>query len=277
MKWAGKLVGGVIGAAFGPWGIAIGALLGHQYDAMTTPRARVRGSSRPRRSDSVGEYADIGGRFFGATFQVMGYIAKADGHVSAAEINAARAVMQELKLDSAQVQLAIEHFTRGKAQDFEFDMAVLGLKRACQERPDLLRVFLELQVRAALAGTNLEGPARSILQRCGRLLELSPLELVHIEAVARIRRSSGGSAGGGAGGASTAQEISIDEAYEVLEVASDAPDEDVVKAYRRQLSKHHPDKLKANGLPDSMLEHAKQRTQQIIEAYELIRERRGIA
>jgi DnaJ-domain-containing protein 1 len=27
-------------------------------------------------------------------------------------------------------------------------------------------------------------------------------------------------------------------------------------------------------LPDSMLEHAKQRTQQIIEAYELIRERR---
>ena len=43
----------------------------------------------------------------------------------------------------------------------------------------------------------------------------------------------------------------------------------MAKAYRRQLSKHHPDKLKANGLPDSMLEHAKQRTQQIIEAYEL--------
>jgi DnaJ like chaperone protein len=276
MKWAGKLVGGVIGAAFGPWGIAIGALLGHQYDAMTTPRARVRGGSRQRRADSASEYADIGGRFFGATFQVMGYIAKADGHVSAAEINAARAVMQELKLDSAQVQLAIEHFTRGKAQDFEFDMALLGLKRACQERPDLLRVFLELQVQAGLAGTNLEGPARAILQRCARLLDVSPLELVHIEAVARIRRSSAG-AGGSTGGANAAQQISIDEAYEVLEVASDAPDEDVVKAYRRQLSKHHPDKLKANGLPESMMEHAKQRTQQIIEAYELIRERRGIA
>jgi len=50
-----------------------------------------------------------------------------------------------------------------------------------------------------------------------------------------------------------------------------ASDEDVVKAYRRQLSRHHPDKLKANGLPESMVEHAKQRTQQIIEAYELIR------
>jgi DnaJ like chaperone protein len=50
----------------------------------------------------------------------------------------------------------------------------------------------------------------------------------------------------------------------------------VAKAYRRQLQRHHPDKLKANGLPESMLAHAKQRTQQIIEAWELVRERRGI-
>ena len=52
--------------------------------------------------------------------------------------------------------------------------------------------------------------------------------------------------------------------------------EELSLAYRRQLSRHHPDKLKANGLPESMIEHAKQRTQQIIEAWELVRERRGI-
>ena len=46
----------------------------------------------------------------------------------------------------------------------------------------------------------------------------------------------------------------------------------VVKAYRRQMSRHHPDKLKANGLPESMLERAKERTQQIQAAYELIRD-----
>jgi DnaJ like chaperone protein len=56
-----------------------------------------------------------------------------------------------------------------------------------------------------------------------------------------------------------------------------ASDEEIVKSYRRQLSRHHPDKLKANGLPESMLSHAKQRTQQIIEAYELIRVRRGMS
>ena len=62
----------------------------------------------------------------------------------------------------------------------------------------------------------------------------------------------------------------------MLEVPAAAGDDEIVKAYRRQLSRHHPDKLKANGLPESMIEHAKQRTQQIIQAYEVVRERRGI-
>ena len=62
----------------------------------------------------------------------------------------------------------------------------------------------------------------------------------------------------------------------MLEVAAEASDAEVTKAYRRQLSRHHPDKLQANGLPDSMIEHAKERTQQIIAAWERVRERRGM-
>ena len=70
--------------------------------------------------------------------------------------------------------------------------------------------------------------------------------------------------------------IRVDAAYQILEIDPKASNEEVSKAYRRQLSKHHPDKLKANGLPESMLEHAKQRTQQIIEAFELIKSVRGM-
>ena len=62
----------------------------------------------------------------------------------------------------------------------------------------------------------------------------------------------------------------------MLETTAGASDEEVAKAYRRQLQRHHPDKLKAHGLPESMMAHAKQRTQQIIEAWEIVRERRGI-
>jgi DnaJ like chaperone protein len=97
------------------------------------------------------------------------------------------------------------------------------------------------------------------------------IEYAQIEAVLRIRR---GSFRHHVPMRDTAAQI--EQAYKVLEVSPQASNDEVSKAYRRQLSRHHPDKLKANGLPESMIEHAKQRTQQIIEAWELIKERRGI-
>ena len=110
----------------------------------------------------------------------------------------------------------------------------------------------------------------ALVVRVASRLGITRIELAHIEAALRIRRGS------------FTREPARDamqqlgEAYRVLETPMAASDEDVVKAYRRQLSRHHPDKLKANGLPESMIEHAKQRTQQIIEAYELIRVQRGL-
>lgn len=285
MKWTGKLVGGVIGAAFGPWGVAVGALLGHQYDAHIGAPKRVR-SRRDGRSNGSRSSADVGAvsdRFFATTFQVMGYVAKSDGRVSEAEINAARGVMHSLKLDPVAVRGAIDHFSRGKSARFDLDESVTSLRRACADRPDLLRVFLEIQLEAAIAGTDLQGPARSILHDIAGLLGVSGLELVHMEAVLRIRRAAAGqernqerTSHGGRRTPATSPRMQMVDAYAVLEIESTASNEEVVKAYRRQISKHHPDKLQANGLPESMLEHAKQRTQQIIEAYDLIRERRDL-
>jgi DnaJ like chaperone protein len=197
-------------------------------------------------------------------------VAKADGRVSEREIDAARTVMSDFRLTRPQVDAAIAHFSRGKAQPFDLSRAIFELRRACADRPDLLRIFLEIQLRASLAGCDLAGPARPLLTRIAGMLGVSGLEFAHLEAVLRLRQ---GSARAASGAQSAAR---LDDAYEVLEIAATAADEDVVKAYRRQLSRHHPDKLKANGLPESMLEHAKQRTQQIIEAYEAVRTARGM-
>ena len=87
---------------------------------------------------------------------------------------------------------------------------------------------------------------------------------------------SGPNPPGAAEAARSAQWNEIVNSARVLETTAAASDEEVAKAYRRLLQRHHPDKLKANGLPESMLAHAKQRTQQIIEAWELVREQRGI-
>jgi DnaJ like chaperone protein len=268
MRYTGKVVGGLMGLILGPiWAVA-GVLLGHQIDEHLD-----RQDALPPPGPE--ELAAIGERFFRATFRVMGYLAKADGRISEQEISAARAVMAELRLDSARVQQAIECFTVGKQPGFDLSAELTALGRACGGRPDLVRVFVEIQVRAALSGNNLDGPVRPLLNRMAGSLGVSPFELAQIEAVLRIR--GGGFRYAHAGVESTpSPSVKLDQAYKVLEAAPGDSDQEIVKAYRRQLSRHHPDKLKANGLPESMIEHAKQRTQQIIEAYELIRERRGM-
>jgi DnaJ like chaperone protein len=265
MKFTGKVVGGALGMlALGPIGAALGVLLGHQYDEYSSAP-----EGDPRLNGA--ETGAVGDQFFRTAFRVMGHVAKSDGRVTEREIAAARAVMSDLRLTPPQVRAAIDYFSAGKQPGFNLSDELGGLAATCQDKPGLLRVFMEIQVRAALAGSNLQGPSRALLGRIAGRLGVSVVELAQIEAVLRIRSGSFRQ--------QTARNDGVEQlqqAYSVLEIQATATDEEIVKAYRRQLSRHHPDKLKANGLPESMLEHAKQQTQQIIEAYELIRGRRGI-
>jgi DnaJ like chaperone protein len=274
MSITGKLVGALVGLLLfrSPWGAIIGLILGHFYDQSVVTVRRTGGGAG---------VLEIGERFFTATFEVMGHVAKADGRVSEAEIAAARKVMAELRLDGAQIHAAIAHFTRGKSPDFDLQTTMQSFTEACVNRPDLVRVFLEVQVRACLEGVDMQGPGGLAIQKVADLLDVSRIELAHMVQVLRFRRDQfkagarNGNGNGPGGQASPRSRMQLSAAYQILEADPKASDEEVAKAYRRQLSKHHPDKLKANGLPDSMLEHAKQRTQQIIEAYELIKSTRG--
>jgi DnaJ like chaperone protein len=336
MKWSGKLFGGALGAlAGGGVGAVLGVIAGHLVDdkldgGARDPRAAHR--RRPRHwvedaeaveavedGEAEGEAAQVSdpqavaAHYFRTTFEVMGHVAKSDGRVSEQDIRAAGAVMSAFRLGEAQVSDAIGHFNRGKRPGYDLSRAVMALRRACAGRPDLLRTFLEIQLRAALGGSDLRGPSRPLLIRIAAMLGVGGLEFARLETVLRQRhgrqghgkaeRTAGtgpqgagaapGTAGRGAanGGRSEREEtrgagagrapgavprMSLAEAYEVLGVRTGAADDAVTKAYRRQLSRHHPDKLRANGLPESMLEHAKQRTQQIIEAWDTIRAARGM-
>jgi DnaJ like chaperone protein len=260
MGWNGKIIGGALGLlALGPLGGLLGALLGHQFDAATagpvTPEAAA---------------ARINGLFFPATFRIMGHIAKADGRVSEQEIAAARTIMHSLRLGPEQTRRAIEYYTEGKQPGFDAPAAVRELRSALWGQPQLAYFFIEIQLHAAVAGNGLGEVPRQRLRRIATQLGIAPPDYAQLEALARWR-SGARPAGPGSG------EEQIAEAYRVLEVEPAASDEQVVKAYRRQMSRHHPDKLQANGVPESMLEHAKERTQQIRAAYELIRTHRGMA
>jgi DnaJ like chaperone protein len=277
MSWNGKIIGAAIGSIFGPVGAVLGALVGHQFD---TGAANVS-------VGSVGGAARMQELYFPALFRVMGHVAKADGRVSEREIAAARSMMGALRLDGQQTAAAINYFGEGKAPDFVVDAALAPLQPLLRSFPQLAQFFIEVQLQAALAGNDLAPLPRARLAHVAGLLGLASQDFARLEAMMRWRMggagasragSGGGSGGGGAyGSASAADEADrLAQAYALLEVNKSASDEQVVKAYRRQMSRHHPDKLKANGLPESMLERAKERTQQIQAAYELLRAVRGM-
>jgi len=273
MKFAGKVVGGAIGLLTGgPVGAAVGVLLGHQFDEFAGARNEPRLRSDP---DSLA----VGEHFFRSAFRVMGHVAKADGRVTEQEIAAARAVMSDLRLNDLQVRTAIDHFNTGKQPEFNLAGELSSLAAVARGRPALMRTFMEIQVRSALSGNNMEGPTRQLIGYMANRLNVSMVELSQIEAVLRIRSGTFRQQQGGYNQQTTRSSPTeqLQQAYSVLECSASSSDSEVVKAYRRQLSRNHPDKLKANGLPESMIEHAKQRTQQIIEAYEVIKVRRGLS
>jgi len=70
--------------------------------------------------------------------------------------------------------------------------------------------------------------------------------------------------------------MGLDDAYAILGVSKDASDADVKKAYRKLMSQHHPDKLVSRGLPDEMIQVAKEKSQDISRAHERIKEARGL-
>jgi DnaJ like chaperone protein len=270
MNWIGKIVGAVLGYLLTrrPAGVLLGLILGHLYDQYAA------GRGAGARADS----ATVRVVFFRTAFGVMGHVAKADGRVSEQDIAAARRIFRQFNLGEADTRAAMKFYTHGKGAGYELDGALRELADACRGREEVLRMFLEIQMRAALLGDGLQGATRTTLLRVANALGIGALEFAHLEILARLQAQAAGFPPGGAGGrrAEAPGSGSLADAYEVLEVPGTASDAEVKRAWRRLMSRNHPDKLVARGLPESMLEVAKQKTQAIQAAYERVREARGM-
>ncbi len=266
MNWGGKLVGAMLGFTLSGGrllGAIIGGFLGHQFD-----RGFGQGSGPQRGSLGGAERQTV---FFETTFRVMGHLAKADGRVSESEIRAAREIMHRMQLRPEAVRRAIELFAEGKQPSLDIDAEVLNMRQACGRQPALIRAFLEIQLEIAMSQDNITREERTVLWRIADTLGVGRVELTQLEALLRAQRRFGQ---GRSAGSSRADGLA--DAYQALGIEAAASDKDVKTAYRRLTNEHHPDKLVAKGLPDSMMEVAKERTREIRSAYEVIKEHRGI-
>src|SRR6185312_14927634 len=189
MNLVGALIGAVIGYILGgPIGMILGAFLG-QSITVGVSRGGWSGHDSARAQEA----------FFTATFSVMGHVAKADGVVSQDEIQAANAVMSHMNLDPAQRLAAIQLFNQGKEAGFDLDATLRDLRLACHGRRDLLGMFLQIQVHAAMADGSIAPAERRVLERICDLLGITSYELnQYIQFIQAQQRFASGRAGGGA-------------------------------------------------------------------------------
>jgi DnaJ like chaperone protein len=243
----------------------IGLVLGHQFDRGFADRFNKVG---PGATD--GRLEQLPDDFVKTLFQVMGHLAKADGRVNEDEIRAARTLMHRLGMAPAQARRAIAWFEDGKRADFPVGRSVRELAAGGARRQEARALFLRLLMEVSLSNGTLHHKERAVLWDVCTALDLGRVELAQLEAILRAQRGFRGSAAGDADAAR------ITSAYRTLGVDRTASNDDIKKAYRRQINKSHPDKIAAADPDEAQVAEAERRTREVRAAYEMLKVRRSI-
>ena len=274
LVWLGPLVGVVMGYALAGGGVlglvgaAAGAMLGRQFDIIVQLS---NGLYQMGHRQSENREGDIQKAFFECTFLCLGRITKCDGPVCEAEILWTESVMERMALSPDMKQEAIELFEKGKDSDTDISSRLLNLHNRCGRRITLLQMFMEILVQAALVDGRMDQREWAVLTHVAGAIRFRINRLEKIVRSAQAfqdfkshRKQSG---------VGSSQEVLLN-AYDILAIDPTVSDAELKKAYRRLMNQHHPDKLVSKGLPESMVEMAKERTQAIQTAYEDIKSER---
>ncbi|MEY3182051.1 MAG: DnaJ-like protein DjlA [Pseudomonadota bacterium] len=284
----GKLIGFGLGfLVLGPFGALIGLFIGAAFDR----GLRLNLYQRP----SAAQFA-LQHHFIDATFLLMGYIAKSDGRVSQQELQVARLIMSQLGLNEIQTSEAMRSYNQGKElSQEELSRLLTKLKIDCQQDMNLLSYFMEIQLIAAFAEGQVSQEKLQLLRNVSQKIDLpyTRFERLWEEQQARqafqafytFYEQAAHQAGSNQryyqeqryyrGQQGTHNPNALQDAYQLLGIPTTASPAEIKTAYRRLMNQHHPDKLTARGLSEKMVQMAKEKTQQIRAAYDLIRAAKG--
>lgn len=258
MSWWTTVLGGAFGFILGG---PLGAMLGAAFAGNFSKSKSSFGNFD--QNYHIGDQQRVQAAFFSSLFSVMGYIAKVDGKVSKSEILLAQQVMQHMQLTDDMQKVAKELFNQGKQDSFNLDEVLEQFRLESHRRTHLVRMFLEIQIQAAYADGVLDDKEHGALKYIAQKLHFSLHELENL--IQQFAATS-----------HHTNKLTIDDAYVILGADKSLTDKELKRAYRRLLAQHHPDKLVAKGLPEEMMTIAKEKTQEIISAYELIKKQRGM-
>lgn len=252
MNWWGKLIGTGVGMLGGPIGLIAGAALGHLYD-----------EDDPTPQDE--RKARI--LYLAYFFSCAAKVAKADGGISAKEIEVTESLIQRMGLDEKTAQFAKNVFRKAKTSRRSVDEDLKEVGRLIGYDPIVGQSFL--------------GGLFEIIRSNGtKLNELQVRILLYGEERLQLKRGTVRSwiRGGYAPPRhdSSVDSLSLEGAYDALGLEQECSERDLKKAYRAKAGDFHPDKLKSKNLPQEFLNFANDQLTKINQAYEVIRKARKI-
>jgi DnaJ like chaperone protein len=266
MRIWGKILGGFFGFMFGHFlGMLLGIWLGHRFDRASARNFNIQNGIFGNSATSQQKQK----LFFEATFSVMGHVAKAKGQVTQTDIQVANAYMDQMRLQGEARSEAQRAFAVGKDPDFPLHDTLVEFVQMVRGDRNVLQMFLGIQVQVAFSDGNIDEKEKSILYIIAQELGFSRFELD------RLLQMIEGQQHYHQGQQQQQQQASADDAYKILGVDETATDKEVKRAYRKLMSQNHPDKLASKGLPEEMMNLAKEKAQDIQQAYETLRKKRG--
>ena len=251
----GKVVGGTIGfALLGPLGAIAGAAFGHAFDKSDDRYLEEGTGAGPRPGVSAGEQAQF--MFFVAAFSMLAKLAKADGRVSKEEIDSIEKFMlYDLNLDPQGRQVAMNVFHAAIQSQETFDSFARQFYGQFSGQPQLLDLMIDIMLRVSLADGAMSPGEEKLIQSAVHIFNFTEDRYRQI----RSRHIK-----------------DVDKYYAILGCSPADPDSEIKKQYRKRVAEYHPDKIASKGLPEEFTKFANEKFREIQEAYEKIKQERGI-
>ncbi len=197
---------------------------------------------------------------------MLGKAAKCDGQVSKQEITYMDSLFEAWELDSTQRKRCIDVFNNAK-NDKSVDIFYCArkinscmnkTKEALEFRKTIYMILFEMM----LADGQISPEEDKILRSIPKHLGLP--NKIYFDFLECYSSND-----------SHTQQVSLDECYKILGCSSSASNDEIKRAYKKQIRSYHPDVIASKELAPEFMEFAKQQTQRITEAYETIRKERG--
>lgn len=198
--------------------------------------------------------------FTRALFTLMGRLAKMDGRVSEEEIAFTTSVMRQLSLSPHQRQSAIDCFYLGKQNRIQIMPLVEELAGSLGIGSVLSRQYLKTLCELTYSKGCIRLKEKLLLRDIAEILGFTKADLLTICTEIQVGDSGYYQHRGGV----------ISQAYHTLNLAPDADDCEIRRAYRRMMSRCHPDKLASRSSSRDAVRQAQEQFMAVRHAYETI-------